>query len=216
MASRRGQLFILIVFILNVCAFLIVPWESLFFDKEKIISLNSLHFEEVDVKYLQPTGVYVPMTFGESAVKGYQNPTWFHRKMNAYAQFYLYTGPVTDKMNHDFNAKNKKFDGILVLISEVIDIPSSGKVSIDMTTVAYPREYFLKQGIETLSSKYGLPGKDYYDSATPICQALDAFKKNTFQVLIKAVVAEVVLLTVILVIAGAVASSKKKKQTGAK
>ena len=215
MASRRGQFFIFIVFILNAVAFLAVPWEKFFFDKEKVISLNSSHLEEVDVKYLEPTGVYVPMTFGESAVKGYQHPTWFHRKLNAYARFYLYTGPVSDRMDHDFNASNKQFDGIPVLISEVIDIPSSGKVKVDMKTKAYPSEYFIKEGLNSVAAKYKLPGKDYYDSATPFCKELDTFKKNSLMTLLKVVIGEVIVLTIVLVIAGA-AASKKKKQNAAK
>jgi hypothetical protein len=212
MASRKGQFFIFIVFILNAVAFIAVPWENFFFDKEKAIRENSAHFEEVDVKYLEPTGVYVVMGSHDEVVKGYDNPTWFHRKMSPYAQFYLYTGPVTEKMRTEISQRRKEYEGIPVLISELIDIPSSGKVSIDMTSTAYAQDYYVREAMKKLEKKYKLPGDEFYDSATPLCNALGNFKKASWSLLIRVVIIEVIVFTVLLVVLSIVAVSKKKKQ----
>ena len=210
MASRRGKIFILIIFLLNAAAFLIVPWENFFLDREKVIFGFSHHLEEIDVKYLEATDVYVPMTFGTDVVKGYEHPTWFHRKLMPYARFYLYTGPVTDKMRTEIKHKKTENDGIPVLISELIVIPGSGKVKIDMDA-SYANDYYVKEGMKKLSKEYPLPGDGCYDSATPFCQAHADFKNTAARNLIIAVAAEVVLITVILVIAAASSKSKKKQ-----
>ena len=212
MASKRGKFFILIIFLLNAAAFLVVPWESFLLDKEKVVFGNSHHLEEIDVKYLEATDIYVPMTFGADVIKGYENPTWFHRKLMPYARFYLYTGPVTDKMRSEISHKRTEYDGIPVLISELIEIPDSGKVKIDMDD-SYADNYYVKEGMKKLAKNYTLPGDEFYDSATPFCQAHADFKNTAAHILIMVVVAEVVLFTVILVIAAAASKSKKKKQT---
>ena len=211
MASKRGKFFILIVFLLNVAAFLVVPWESFLLDKEKVVFGHSRHLEEIDVKYLEATDVHVPMTFGVDVIKGYENPTWFHRKLMPYARFYLYTGPVTEKMRSEINHKRTEYDGIPVLISELVEMPDSGKVKIDLTD-SYADNYYVKEGMKKLAKKYTLPGDEFYDSATPFCQEHAAFKNAAARNLIIAVVAEVVLFVVILVIAASVSKSKKKKQ----
>ena len=210
MASKRGTFFILIVFLLNAAAFLAVPWENIFLDKEKVIFGHSHHLEEIDVKYLEATDIYVPMTFGVDVIKGYENPTWFHRKLMPYARFYLYKGPVTDKMRSEISHKKKEYDGIPILVSELIKMPDSGKVKIDMTD-SYADNYYVKEGMKKLAKKYTLPGDEFYDSATPFCQAHADFKNTAARNLIIAVAAEVVLITVILVIAAASSKSKKKQ-----
>ena len=210
MSSKRGKLFILIIFLLNAAAFLVVPWENFLLDKEKVIFGHSHHLEEIDAKYLEATDIYVPMTFGVDVIKGYENPTWFHRKLMPYARFYLYTGPVTDKMRSEISHKREKYDGIPVLISELIEVPADGKVKIDMND-SYADNYYVKEGMKKLAKKYTLPGDEFYDSATPFCQAHADFKNSAARFLIIAVVAEVVLFTVILVVSAAVSKSKKKQ-----
>ena len=65
--------------------------------------------------------------------------------------------------------------------------------------------------MKKLAKKYTLPGDEFYDSATPFCQAHADFKNAAARNLIIAVVIEVVLFTAVLVIAAA--KTKKKKQS---
>ena len=215
MAARRGKAFLFLLVLLNGILFLAVPWEKIFYDKEKAINSYPGYLEEIDAEYLESTGVYVPMTFGEGAVKGYQHPGWFHRKMNPYAQFYIYTGPVTDKMRHDISHQREKYDGIPVLISEQIDVPVKGKVRIDMSTTEYPRKYYVSEAMDTLESKYTLPGREYYDSATLLDKDLMEFKKSSGRVFMIVVFAEAIVFTIFLVIVLIVTMAKRKKGGGA-
>lgn len=212
MAARRGKAFLFLLVLLNGIIFLAVPWEKIIYDKEKAINSYPGHLEVIDAEYLEPTGVYVPMTFGEGAVKGYQHPGWFHRKMNPYAQFYIYTGPVTDKMRDDISHQREKYDGIPILISEQIDVPAKGKVRIDMSTTEYPRTYYVREAMETLSEKYVMPSDEYYDSATLLDKGLMEFKKSSGRVFMIVIFAEAILFTVFLVIVLIVTLAKKKKQ----
>lgn len=61
MVSRRGRVFLLLVILLNVPLFFVMPWERILFDKEKVIEENSGDMVTVDMRELEPTGVYVWM-----------------------------------------------------------------------------------------------------------------------------------------------------------
>lgn len=214
MAARRGKAFLFLLVLLNGIIFLAVPWDKLFYDTEKAINGYPGMLTEVDAEYLEPTGVYVPMTFGEGAVKGYQHPGWFHRKMNPYAQFYIYSGPIPEGVYFDISNKREGYDGLPVLISEQIKVPATGKVKIDLSDAQFPRTYYVSEAMEKVGDKYDLPGRDYFDSATLLDKQLMEFKKASNRVFIFVVLAEAVLFTIVLVIVGTVTLAKSKKGGG--
>ena len=213
MASKRGSYLLFVLIILNAIAFVLVPWENWLFNKEEVINNHSEYLEEVDVKYLEPTGVYVVMDFSTEHIKGYQNPNWFHRKMSAYAQFYMYTGPITEEMRRNLWTYGEDVDALPVLIADtIIEIPESGTVMIDMTSRGDNGTYVCREALETLQKDYPQVENLFFDSATPYCEELMAFKKAQQMNCLYAAIIEAMLYVVIMIIVAVVSRSKKKKQ----
>ena len=76
MVNRHGRAILLLIILLNVPLFFIVPWERILFDKEKVIADNSGDMVTVDMRELEPTGIYVWMEDGKPAAWEKKKPNW--------------------------------------------------------------------------------------------------------------------------------------------
>ena len=203
----------LLILLLNVPVFLLVPWDRILFDREEVVKRNAGRTVSVRVSDLEPTGVYVPMDGGNSHIKGYDDPKWIHRLAYAYAQFYLYYGdevPERSQM-YSFRAGGEDEPWVILVADSIIDIPDSGKVELDLSSVNEYRWTLAENALEKVNDEYDLSQSTYIDCATPYCEELQAFKNKQKMYCFAVTVAECLLLPVVLFVIGMVQKRKKNK-----
>ena len=212
MVNRHGRAILLLIILLNVPLFFIVPWERILFDKEKVIADNSGDMVTVDMRELEPTGIYVWMEDGKPAAWERKKPNWFYSIFYSSAQLYVYTGnQVTEETRFQAMRGIGDYSPWAVLIAdEVYAIPNSGKVKLDLTNPNKMSISMVQRALEEVNKKYDLSSSSYIDCATPYSKALDSFRRKRIIACFATACVECLVLPIILLIIVAVQRKKQK------
>ena len=216
MASRRGRAMIMILILLNVPLFFIVPWERILFDREKVIADNSGNMVTVDMRELEPTGIYVWMEHGKPAAVEHKRPNRFYSIFYSCTQFYVYTGNQVNEETKN-QAMRTGYDDrpwAVLIADDVFAIPDSGKVKLDLTNPNRLSISTVDKALEEVNKKFGLSGRSYIDCATPYSKALDEFRNKRVIACFVTACAECLILPIILFIVVMVQRKKNAAQTG--
>ena len=213
-AGRYGKAIMVLILLLNVPVFLLVPWDKVLFDREEVVRRNTGRTVSVRVSDLEPTGVYVPMDGGNSHITGYEDPKWIHRLAYAYAQFYLYYGddvPENTKL-YSFRTLDDDEPWVILIADSIIDIPDSGKVELDLSSVNEYRWAVAENALEEVNDEYDISQNTYIDCATPYCGELQAFKNKQKMYCFIVTAAECLLLPVVLFVIVIVQKRKEEQR----
>ena len=215
MVNRRGTAFLMLIILLNVPLFFIVPWERILFDKEKVIEDNSGNMVTVDMRDLEPTGIYVWMEDGKPTWHDSKRPNWFKSNFYTCAQFYVYTGSqVTEETRSRAGRAYDDAGPWAVLIAdEVFTIPESGKVELDLTQPNRMSISSVQRALEEVNEKFDLSSRSYIDCATPYCKAQNEFRSKRVMTCFFTACAECLVLPIILLVIVLIQRKKQKETT---
>ncbi|MCR5530371.1 MAG: hypothetical protein K6F26_00800 [Lachnospiraceae bacterium] len=213
MVNRRGRAILMLVILLNVPFFFVIPWERILFDKEKVIEENSGDMVTVDMRELEPTGVYVWMEKGKPVAVKDKRPNWFLCNFYTCTQFYVYSGNQVSEETRNSAMRTIDNDNpwAVLIADDVFNIPDSGKVKLDLSNANRLDLSTTQKALEKVNKKYGLSGRSYIDCATPYSEALNAFRTKRIAVCFATACVECLVLPIILLIIVAVKRKKQKE-----
>ena len=211
MVNRRGRVVLLLIILLNVPFFFVMPWERILFDKEKVIAENSGKMVTVDMRELEPTGIYVWMEDDKPASVEHKRPNWFYSIFYSCTQFYVYSG---DQLSEDTRLFTMRDDTpVAVLIADdVFDIPDSGKVELDLNNINRLSTTATENAFEEVDKKYSLSGSRYIDCATPYSKALNEFRSKRVMACFATACVECLVFPILLLIIVAIRRKKQKRE----
>lgn len=211
MVSRRGRVFLLLVILLNVPFFFVMPWERILFDKEKVIAENSGDMVTVDMRELEPTGVYVWMEDDKPVSVENKRPNWFYSIFYSCTQFYVYSGDRVSEETRMFTMRDLEDDNPypVLIADDVFTVPDSGKIELDLSTVNRVSMTITDNALEEVNKKFGLSDRRYIDCATPYSKALNEFRGKRITACVVTACVECLMIPILLLI---IISVRRKKQ----